>query len=58
MRDLSIDELRNQEMELKEKMFRLRFQSAMGQTEALDKLRILRKDRARALTVIREKEKE
>ena len=57
MRDLSVDELRAQETEMKEKLFRFRFQLAMGQTETLNKLRGLRKDRARVLTVIREKEK-
>ena len=58
MRDLSVDELRNQEHEIKEQMFRLRFQWSMGQTETLNKMRQLRKDRARALTIIREKQKE
>ncbi|PYS39964.1 MAG: 50S ribosomal protein L29 [Acidobacteria bacterium] len=38
-----------------EQMFRLRFQLAMGQTETLNKIRVLRKDRARLLTIIREK---
>jgi large subunit ribosomal protein L29 len=36
-------------------MFRLRFQLAMGQTESLNKLRQVRKDRARLLTIMREK---
>jgi large subunit ribosomal protein L29 len=55
MRDLSADELRRREAELGEQMFRLRFQWAMGQTETLNKLRELRKDRARLLTIMREK---
>jgi large subunit ribosomal protein L29 len=58
MRDGSVEELRNQEAEMKEQMFRLRFQWAMGQTETLNKLRQIRKDRARVLTIIREKQKE
>ena len=37
-------------------MFRLRFQMSMGQTEGLKKYRELRKDRARMLTVLRERE--
>ena len=57
MRDASIEELRNQEAGTKEQAFRLRFQWQMGQTETLGKMRQLRKDRARMLTVIREKEK-
>ena len=39
-------------------MFKLRFQWSMGQTETLNKMRQLRKDRARTLTIIREKQKE
>jgi len=56
MRDASIEELRHQEAELNEQMFRLRFQWQMGQTETLNKMRQVRKDRARMLTVIKEKE--
>ena len=56
MRDATVDELRNQESDMNEQMFRLRFQWQMGQTETLNKMRRLRKDRARMLTVIREKE--
>jgi large subunit ribosomal protein L29 len=58
MRDLSLDELRNQDAEMTEQMFKLRFQMAMGQTESLKKMRELRKDRARLLTILREKESE
>jgi large subunit ribosomal protein L29 len=58
MRDLSVDELRNQDAEMTEQMFKLRFQMAMGQTESLKKMRELRKDRARVLTILREKESE
>jgi len=55
LRDLSVDELQRREVEMSEQMFRLRFQWAMGQTETLNKLRELRKDRARVLTLMREK---
>jgi large subunit ribosomal protein L29 len=58
MRDFSVDELRNQDAEMTEQMFKLRFQMAMGQTESLKKMRELRKDRARLLTILREKESE
>jgi large subunit ribosomal protein L29 len=57
MRDLSADELKVQESEMKEQMFRLRFQWSMGQTETLKKLRELRKDQARVQTLLREKVK-
>jgi len=56
MRDVSVEELRNQETDMHEQMFRLRFQWQMGQTETLSKMRQLRKDRARMLTVIKQKE--
>src|SRR5437870_3447270 len=39
-----------------EQMFRLRFQMSMGQMEGVKKLRSLRKERARMLTVLRERE--
>jgi large subunit ribosomal protein L29 len=55
LRDLSVAELQRRETEMSEQMFRLRFQWAMGQTETLNKLRELRKDRARLLTIMREK---
>ena len=56
MRDVSVDELMNQESQIKEELFKLRFQWAMGQTETLKKMREIRKDRARLLTVIKEKQ--
>jgi large subunit ribosomal protein L29 len=56
MTDSTIEELRNQEADTKEQMFRLRFQWQMGQTETLNKMRQLRRDRARMLTVLKQKE--
>jgi large subunit ribosomal protein L29 len=57
-RDMSADELERQEAEMSEQIFKLRFQWAMGQTESLNKIRELRKDRARLLTILHEKESE
>ena len=48
-------ELDKQLREGAEQMFRLRFQMSMGQTDGLKKLRVLRKERARILTVMKEK---
>ncbi len=42
-------------LETQEQLFRFRFQMGMGQTEGLKKYRMLRKDKARLLTVMREK---
>jgi large subunit ribosomal protein L29 len=58
IRDMSVDELRRHEGEMIEQMFKLRFQLAMGQSESLNKMRELRKDRARLLTILQEKESE
>ena len=55
MRDLTADELKQQENEMKEQMFRLRFQWSMGQTETLKRMRELRKDQARMQTILRDK---
>lgn len=56
MRELSDDELKAQEREYVEQIFRLRFQMATGQTEGLSKLRTLRKDIARLKTIRRERQ--
>ena len=54
LRQLSADELRVREKEMREQLARLRFQLAGGQTESLKKIRVLRKDIARLLTVRQE----
>jgi len=56
VRDLDENELRNQLRDMDEQMFRLQFQLNMGQTDGLKKLRGLRKDKARMLTILRERE--
>ena len=56
VRELDNAELNKQATDAREQMFRLRFQMAMGQTDGLKKLRTLRKDRARMLTVLRDRE--
>ena len=58
LREMSPDELNGQVEEMREQMFRLRFQWVMGQTESLKKMRELRKQRARLQTILREKAKE
>ena len=55
-RALDTAEIEKQLRESKEQMFRLRFQMSMGQAEGLKKVRSLRKERARMLTVLRERE--
>ena len=55
-RALDATELAKQVRDGSEQMFRLRFQLRMGQTDGVTKLRTLRKERARLLTVQRERE--
>ena len=58
VRDLAVDELRQREKELDDQLFRLRIQKSMGQVEAAQKLKTMRRDLARVKTVLREKESE
>lgn len=55
IRNLTDIELGNQERELADELFKLKFQLNMGQTESLKKLRGLRKDIARVKTVASER---
>jgi large subunit ribosomal protein L29 len=55
-RDLGAEELKQREKDLDDQLFRLRIQKSMGQLEAAGKLKVLRRDRARIKTVLREKE--
>ncbi len=49
-------EMQNRLREMDEQSFRFRFQMSMGQTDGLRKLREMRRDRARLLTYLRERE--
>jgi large subunit ribosomal protein L29 len=55
-RALDTAELQKNFRESAEQMFRLKFQMSMGQMEGLKKYRSLKRDRARMLTVLRERE--
>ncbi len=57
VRELSVDDLRLQEKDLRDQIFRMRIQKAMGQAETPTKIRGLRRDLARVLTVLRDKQK-
>ena len=57
VRELDANELRTQAKDAAEQIFRLKFQMSMGQTDGLKKYRQLKKDRARMLTVLNEREK-
>lgn len=55
LRQMNDNELQVKEREMREQLFRLRFQLAAGQMESIRKIRELRKDIARLLTVRRER---
>ena len=55
LRDMGADELGIKERELNDQLFRMRIQKSMGQLEAPDKIRDVRRDLARVKTVLRQK---
>jgi len=55
LRGLSADELTRRASDLEEQVFRLRLQKSMGQGEAGNKIRPLRRELARVRTVLGEK---
>ncbi|MGB8063712.1 MAG: 50S ribosomal protein L29 [Candidatus Sulfotelmatobacter sp.] len=57
IRNLTEEELGNQERELADQLFKLKFQLNMGQTESLKKLRGMRKDIARVKTIMAERKR-
>jgi len=58
LREKTVEELRDREKELAEKLFALRLQRVTGQLESPAKVRDARRDLARVLTVLREMELE
>ena len=56
IRNLGSNELKHEEQQASEQLFRLRFQMRLGQTEGVKKLRGLKKDVARIKTIERERE--
>ena len=57
LRELTDDELVNKEQELKDQLFKLKFQHALGQLEDAMKLKNIKKDLARIKTIQSEKSK-
>ena len=56
IRNLGDNELAVEANKAAEQLFRLRFQLTLGQTDAIKKVRLLRKDIARFKTIVRERE--
>ena len=55
LRDKSIDELNTRERELREQLFKLRFQRATGRMENPMKIRDVRREIARIKTLLNER---
>jgi len=58
LREMSVDELRTRVAELREELFNLRFRNSMKQLDNPVKIRESRREMARVLTVLQEKQGE
>lgn len=58
LRESTIDELSVKEQDMRKELFNLRFQQATGEIENPMRIRAIRKDIARVLTLIAEKKKQ
>jgi large subunit ribosomal protein L29 len=56
-REMTEDELLNKQEELKDQLFKMKFQHALGQLENAMKLKNIKKDLARIKTILKEKNK-
>lgn len=57
LKDKSVDELRNRERDLREQLFKLRFQRATGRVENPMKMREVRREIAQIQTLINERQR-
>ena len=57
LRELDPESLQGKARDLDDQLFRMRIQKAMGQLEALGKIRNVRRELARIYTVLKEKAK-
>ncbi len=57
LREITVDELWKKEQDMRKELFNLRFQQATGEIENPMRLHALKKDIARILTIITEKNK-
>jgi large subunit ribosomal protein L29 len=55
LRDLGADELGAKQRDLADQLFRMRIQKSMGQLEAPEKMRTIRRDLARIKTFLRQR---
>ncbi|HYC90177.1 MAG TPA: 50S ribosomal protein L29 [Thermoanaerobaculia bacterium] len=57
LKDKSVDELRNRERDLREQLFKLRFQRATGRVENPMKMREVRREIAQIQTLLNERQR-
>ncbi len=57
LREMAADELQKKEQDLRKELFNLRFQQATGEIENPMRIRAIRKDIAKVLTLITERNK-
>jgi len=57
IRDMDVEALRARTQEIDDQLFRMRIQKSMGHLEAPGKIRTIRRERARILTILKEKAK-
>jgi large subunit ribosomal protein L29 len=57
MRDMDVETLRARSQEIDDELFRMRIQKSTGQLEAPGKMRNIKRERARILTILKEKAK-
>jgi large subunit ribosomal protein L29 len=55
MREITAEELRHKEQDLRKELFNLRFQQATGEIENPMRIRAIKREIARMLTIIAEK---
>jgi large subunit ribosomal protein L29 len=58
LRETTVDELRKKEQDLRKELFNLRFQKATGEIENPMRIRAIKKNIAKILTVITEKNRQ
>jgi large subunit ribosomal protein L29 len=54
---MDVEALRGKAQEIDDQLFRMRIQKSMGQLEAPGKMRNIKRERARILTILKEKAK-
>ena len=57
LREMDVELLRQKTQEIDDQLFRMRIKKSMGQLEAPGRVKQVRRDRARILTILKEKAK-